>query len=169
MAVEATTRIYEALASQQPAKKGDYFRAIRQSFLVSADMAHGLHPNYQEKHQAQHAPRIHQGIALKTNANQRYMTDIVGATIIRAVASQADPQPVPIQDFMVRNDSACGSTIGPMMAAKAGIKTADIGGPMLGMHSIRETCGVIDLLHYRRLFISFFKNFGSLPQSLMSE
>lgn len=87
MAVEATTRIYEALASQQPAKKGDYFRAIRQSFLVSADMAHGLHPNYQEKHQAQHAPRIHQGIALKTNANQRYMTDIVGATIISAVAS----------------------------------------------------------------------------------
>lgn len=169
MAVEATTRIYEALASQQPAKKGDYFRAIRQSFLVSADMAHGLHPNYQEKHQSQHAPRIHQGIALKTNANQRYMTDIVGATIIRAVASQADPQPVPIQDFMVRNDSACGSTIGPMMAAKAGIKTADIGGPMLGMHSIRETCGVIDLLHYRRLFVSFFKNFGSLPQSLMSE
>ena len=70
---------------------------------------------------------------------------------------------------MVKNDSACGSTIGPMMAAKAGIKTVDIGAPMLGMHSIRETCGVIDLLHYRRLFTSFFVNYSSIPTELLSE
>ena len=97
------------------------------------------------------------------------MTDIVGATIIRAVASQAEPAPVPIQDFMVKNDSVCGSTIGPMIAAKAGIKTADIGAPMLGMHSIRETCGVIDLVHYRRLFTSFFRHFAKLPATLFTE
>lgn len=106
---------------------------------------------------------------LKTNANQRYMTDIIGATIIRAVAEKAEPSPVPIQDFMVKNDSVCGSTIGPMMAAKAGIKTADIGAPMLGMHSIRETCGVIDLVYYHSLFVSFFKNFSKLPAELFTE
>ena len=97
------------------------------------------------------------------------MTDVIGATIIRAVASKANPSPVPIQDFMVKNDCVCGSTIGPMMAAKAGIKTADIGGPMLGMHSIRETCGVIDLVYYRRLFVSFFKNYAHLPAELLTE
>jgi aspartyl aminopeptidase len=97
------------------------------------------------------------------------MTDVIGASIIRAVASKAEPAPVPIQDFMVRNDSVCGSTIGPMMAAKAGIKTADIGGPMLGMHSIRETCGVIDLVHYRRLFVAFFKHYSKLPAELLTE
>ena len=132
-------------------------------------MAHGHHPNYQEKHQPQHAPRVQQGIVLKTNANQRYMTDIVGASVIRKIASQAIPAPVPMQDFMVKNDSVCGSTIGPMMAAKAGIKTVDIGGPMLGMHSIRETCGVIDLLYYKRLFNSFFHNFGAIPATLFTE
>lgn len=168
MAVEATTRIFEAIHGRG-FSQADYFRAIRRSFLVSADMAHALHPNYQEKHQPSHAPKVHQGIVLKTNANQRYMTDVIGSTIIRAVAGQAEPSPVPIQDFMVKNDSACGSTIGPMMAAKAGIKTADIGGPMLGMHSIRETCGIIDLLYYRRLFVAFFKNYGKLPDELLTE
>jgi aspartyl aminopeptidase len=132
-------------------------------------MAHGHHPNYQEKHQPQHAPRVQQGIVLKTNANQRYMTDIVGASVIRKIAAQASPAPVPMQDFMVKNDSVCGSTIGPMMAAKAGIKTVDIGGPMLGMHSIRETCGVIDLLYYKRLFNSFFLNYTTIPGSLFTE
>ncbi len=97
------------------------------------------------------------------------MTDIVGASIIRAVASKASPSGVPMQDFMVRNDSACGSTIGPMMAAKAGIKTVDIGGPMLGMHSIRETCGVIDLVHYRRLFIAFFQHYSKCSAELLTE
>jgi aspartyl aminopeptidase len=65
-----------------------------------------------------------------------------------------------MQDFIVKNDSACGSTIGPIIAAKAGLKTVDIGAPMLGMHSIRETCGVVDLWHYRNLFNSFFENYS---------
>jgi aspartyl aminopeptidase len=72
-----------------------------------------------------------------------------------------------MQDFVVKNDSLCGSTIGPMMAAKAGIKTVDIGAPMLGMHSIRETCGVVDLLYYKRLFSSFFANYAGIQQTLL--
>jgi len=70
---------------------------------------------------------------------------------------------------MVRNDSLCGSTIGPMMAAKAGLKTIDIGAPMLGMHSIRETCGVIDLIYYEKLFDVFFNEFSHLSEGLLSE
>ena len=69
----------------------------------------------------------------------------------------------------MKNDSPCGSTIGPMMAAKAGIKTIDIGAPQLAMHSIRETCGVIDTLYYRKLFLGFFNHYGSIPQELLTE
>lgn len=73
------------------------------------------------------------------------MTDAASASILRVIAANSNP-PVPLQDFMVRQDSLCGSTIGPMIAAKAGMKTIDIGAPQLSMHSIRETCGVVDLL-----------------------
>ena len=117
---------------------------MHRSFLLSADMAHGVHPNYPEKLHVDHQPRIHEGIVLKINANQRYMTDTVGSSVLKMLAKEAN---VPLQEFIVRNDQACGSTIGPMMAAKAGIKTIDIGAPMLSMHSIRETCGVVDLLY----------------------
>ena len=94
------------------------------------------------------------------------MTDTVGASFLRTLDADSG---VPMQDFIVKNDSLCGSTIGPMMAAKAGIKTVDIGAPMLGMHSIRETCGVIDLLYYKRLFGSFFNNYEKISLDLLGE
>ena len=87
------------------------------------------------------------------------MTDSVSASILRALAAEASP-PVPLQDFMVRQDSLCGSTIGPMVAAKLGIKTVDIGAPQLAMHSIREMGGVIDLIYYRDLFAAFYNNYS---------
>ena len=164
MAAEITLRIFEGVLPGY--KTSDYFRSIRRSFLISADMAHGIHPNYSEKHHSLHQPKLHQGIVLKNNANQRYMTDTVGSSILRAIADKVN---VPLQDFIVKNDSPCGSTIGPMMAAKAGIKTVDIGAPMLGMHSIRETCGVIDLLYYRKLFQAFFDDYSSIPNELLTE
>jgi len=157
MLCEITERLFTTLTPN--CTKEDYYRSIRKSFLVSADMAHSIHPNYAEKHQSLHAPRMQAGIVLKTNANQRYTTDTIGASLVREIASKVN---VPIQDFMVKNDSPCGSTIGPMMAAKAGIKTIDIGAPQLAMHSIRETCGVVDLLYYRKLFKSFYQNFSSI-------
>jgi aspartyl aminopeptidase len=67
MAVEITQRIYEGVLPGF--KSSDYYRSIRRSFLISADMAHALHPNYSEKHQAQHAPKIHGGVVIKNNAN----------------------------------------------------------------------------------------------------
>ena len=129
-------------------------------------MAHAVHPNYSEKHQAQHAPKIHEGIVLKINANQRYMTDSVGSSVLKVLANKAE---VPIQEFIVRNDCLCGSTIGPMMAAKAGIKTIDIGAPQFGMHSIHETCGVIDLLYYKKLFSVFLDEYTKLSENLLKE
>lgn len=163
MANEITTRISECLGGKT---QEDHFRAIRNSIVVSADMAHAVHPNFQGKHQAQHYPFIHEGIVIKINANQRYATDSVSQAILKVLGDRCG---VPLQEFIVRNDSLCGSTIGPIMAAKAGIKTIDIGAPMLGMHSIRETCGVVDLYYYELLFAEFFTNYTELTQNLLSE
>jgi aspartyl aminopeptidase len=160
---ETTHRLFHIL-KQPDHTEEDYYRSIHKSLMVSADMAHAIHPNYPGKHQSSHSPMINYGIVFKTNANQRYMTDSIGASIIRLTSAR---QNVPIQDFIVKNDSLCGSTIGPMMAAKCGMKTIDIGAPQLGMHSIRETCGAIDLLWYRRLFTGFWKDYHELSYDLL--
>ena len=89
------------------------------------------------------------------------MTDVVGSSILKVVADRAN---VPLQEFIVRNDSLCGSTIGPMMAAKAGIKTIDIGAACLSMHSIREITGVLDLYYYQKLFAAFYTNYTELSE-----
>ena len=171
MVVESTQRIFNGLSQGQGLRPGEfmwenYYSAIHRSFLLSADMAHAVHPNYPEKHQGQHMPMIQKGIVLKINANQRYMTDTVGSSVLKVLAQQAG---VPIQEFIVRNDSLCGSTIGPMIASKAGIKTIDIGAPQLAMHSIRETCGVVDLFYYKKLFAVFLSNYTELAAPLLSE
>jgi aspartyl aminopeptidase len=90
----------------------------------------------------------------------------VGLALLRELCNSAK---VPLQDFVVRNDTACGSTIGPLMGAKAGIRTIDIGAPMLAMHSIRELCGVIDLHYYKLLFAEFFKEHNEIIQNLQQE
>ena len=131
-------------------------------------MAHAVHPNYAEKHDGNHQPRIHEGIVLKFNANQRYATDSVSAALLKVMAAKSNP-PVPLQEFIIKQDGLCGSTIGPTISAKAGIKTIDIGAPQLSMHSIRETCGVIDLLYYKFLFSTFFNNYATLSHDLMNE
>ena len=161
MIVEATERVFSCLGGTS---KEDYYRSIRKSFFISAEMAHAVHPNYSDKHQSHHMPKIHDGIVLKINANQRYMTDAVSASIMRVLAANAS---VPLQDFIIKQDGLCGSTIGPMIAGKAGIKTVDIGAPQLSMHSIRETCGVIDLLYYKHLFSVFFNDYSKLSHDLL--
>jgi len=75
---------------------------------------------------------------------------------LKELGKKAD---VPTQEFIVRQDSPCGTTIGPIISGKLGIKTADIGVPQLAMHSIREMCGVVDLYHYKRFFEEFFKSY----------
>ncbi|KAH7424328.1 hypothetical protein KP509_11G002600 [Ceratopteris richardii] len=138
-------------------------RAIQCSFLVSADMAHCVHPNYPEKHEDNHQPTMHKGLVIKHNANQRYATNAVTAFIFRHIATK---HKLPVQDFVVRNDMACGSTIGPILASGVGIRTVDVGAPQLSMHSIREMCGVDDVSYSYQHFRAFFQEFTQIDVKL---
>ncbi|KAG6479986.1 hypothetical protein ZIOFF_063463 [Zingiber officinale] len=150
-------------------------KVIQRSFLVSADMAHGLHPNYivcffsfelydLDKHEDNHQPKLHGGLVIKHNANQRYATNAVTAFIFRELAQRHN---LPIQDFVVRNDVPCGSTIGPILASGVGIRTVDVGAPQLSMHSIREMCGVDDAKHSYEHFKAYFNEFTELDEKLV--
>jgi len=121
---------------------GGLERAAANSFVVSSDMAHALHPGYTDKHDKQHRPRMNGGPVIKTNVNMRYATDASTAARFRLACVAQD---VPVQDFVNRADLRCGSTIGPMTAAGLAIPTVDVGGAMLSMHSIREQGGSRDV------------------------
>ena len=111
----------ERLSRMDSTLKDDAFeRNISKSYLMSADMAHAIHPNYSEKHEDNHRPLMNKGVVIKENANQRYATTSLSTTILREIATLSGSK---LQDFVVRNDSPCGSTIGPMLSAKLGIKT----------------------------------------------
>ncbi len=113
-------------------------RMLAHSLLVSADNAHGVHPNYADKHDANHGPLLNGGPVIKVNANQRYATSSETSAVFRHLAAQLE---VPLQTFTVRADMACGSTIGPLTAAKIGVATLDVGVPTFAMHSVRELAG----------------------------
>ncbi len=136
--------------------------AIRRSFLISADVAHAIHPNWPEKHQSSHAPRMNAGTVIKTNDNQRYATNSTSGFVIRELARRAE---IGVQEFVVRNDCPCGTTIGPIIAAKTGLRVVDVGVPSLSMHSIRETVGVSDIQNSFLLFTSFFRHFRELDDT----
>ncbi|SPQ93309.1 aspartyl aminopeptidase [Plasmodiophora brassicae] len=137
---------------------------IRKSFLVSADMAHACHPNYSEKHEARHRPKIHNGVVIKFNAKQRYATNSETAFILKEIARRRS---IPVQEFVVRNDSGCGSTVGPILASNTGVRTIDIGIPQLAMHSIREMCGVGDVTHGVNLMDAFFTEFPNVDAAIV--
>mmetsp|Transcript_32961 Transcript_32961/g.87444 ORF Transcript_32961/g.87444 Transcript_32961/m.87444 type:complete len:281 (+) Transcript_32961:620-1462(+) len=138
--------------------------SVKKSFIISADVAHAVHPNYASKHEANHSPPLNGGTVIKTNSNQRYATNAVSGFMVRELARRS-AVPVLMQEFCVRNDCPCGSTIGPMVSALTGIRTVDLGIASLSMHSIRETVGAADVLSNTNLFISFFRNFRALDDS----
>lgn len=123
--------------------RGSLLAALTASACISADNAHAVHPNYPERHEPNHRPEVNRGPAIKMNANQRYATGAIGAVRFQAACEAAD---VPWQVFVSRNNMPCGSTIGPLTAARLGIETLDVGVPQLSMHSARELCGVDDPL-----------------------
>ena len=125
------------------AEVGGLARAAVRSLQISADMAHAVHPNYSERHEPQHMPHINAGPVIKINSQQRYATDAHTAGVFEALCQDLA---LPYQKFVNRTDLACGSTIGPISAARLGIGTVDVGNPMLSMHSIREQGGAEDPL-----------------------
>jgi aspartyl aminopeptidase len=129
-------------ASDRASPDQAFARAIAASFLVSADMAHAVHPNYADQHEPQHLPQLNRGLVIKSNSNQSYATSGETAARFRLLCEAAGYEP---QRFVVRTDLPCGSTIGPITAAELGIQTVDVGAPMLSMHSCREMAGTLDV------------------------
>jgi aspartyl aminopeptidase len=117
-------------------------RAVARSLLASVDMAHAVHPNYADRHEPGHRPLIGRGPVLKRNVNQSYATDARTAGLFQQLSDAAGGR---LQHFVSRSDLACGSTIGPISAARVGIATVDVGNPMLSMHSCREMAGTADV------------------------
>jgi aspartyl aminopeptidase len=128
-------------------------RMIANSVMISADNAHGIHPNYADKHDENHGPILNDGPVLKVNANQRYASNSQTSALFRHLCELAD---VPVQSFVVRSDMACGSTIGPITASGLGVKTVDVGVPTFAMHSIRELAGRWDAYYLYRVLKQFF-------------
>ncbi|KAI5793148.1 peptidase M18 [Geopyxis carbonaria] len=141
-----------------------YEETLVKSMLWSCDQAHAVHPNYPAKYESSHRPEMNKGTVIKVNANSRYATNSPGIVMTQEVAKLAG---VPLQLFVVRNDSSCGSTIGPMLSAKLGMRTVDMGNCQLSMHSIRETGGTHDVENAVKLFKSYFENFSHLEPKIL--
>ena len=124
------------------------------SWMLSVDNAHAVHPNYSDKHDEQHNPKLGGGPVIKINRNQRYATDSEGAARLRLLAERAG---VSVQAFVMRADLACGSTIGPITATETGIPTTDLGLPTLAMHSIRELACAADIPQLNALLQAFYR------------
>ncbi|MBI5450790.1 MAG: M18 family aminopeptidase [Gammaproteobacteria bacterium] len=133
----------------------DLTRMCSRSLMISADNAHGVHPNYSSKHDDNHGPVLNGGPVIKVNANQRYATSGDTAAFFRYLCRKAD---IPVQSFVTRSDMGCGSTIGPLTAAKIGVRTLDVGVPTFAMHSIRELAGSRDTDYLQRVLTEFYRS-----------
>ncbi|GAA2475054.1 M18 family aminopeptidase [Streptomyces gobitricini] len=132
----------------------DRARAFAGTVCLSSDTGHAVHPNYAERHDPTHHPRAGGGPILKVNVNQRYATDGSGRAVFAAACDKAG---VPWQTFVSNNDMPCGTTIGPITAARHGIRTVDIGVAILSMHSARELCAANDPFLLANALVAFLK------------
>ncbi len=152
--------------TKTPYSEDLYLRFMAKSYVISADLAHAFNPNYPEKFQSQHTNKMQQGVVLKINVNGRYSTESENAAVFKELAKLCN---VPIQEFIVRQDSPCGTTIGPITSAKIGIKSVDVGIAQLAMHSIREQLGIVDLYYYKTIFEEFFKSYEKVKGNILKE
>lgn len=146
---DVMTRINNALGRSRE----DYFISIANSFMVSADNGHALHPNHPEKADAVNRPVLNGGIVIKYSANQKYTTDCVSAGLFKAICNHAN---TPCQVFVNRSDILGGSTLGNVSNSHVSMNTVDIGLPQLAMHSPYETCGVKDTSYLIEAMKTFF-------------
>ena len=130
----------------------DLLRRLSGSMVASGDMAHATHPNYPERHEPGHLIQVNAGPVLKVQPNLRYATDGRTAAAFALACAQAG---VPMQRYEHRADLPCGSTIGPMTAARTGIPTVDVGAAQLAMHSAREVMGALDVPAYAAALQAF--------------
>lgn len=129
-------------------------QVIDASLMVSADNAHGVHPNFSDRHDDNHGPKLNLGPVIKVNANQRYATTSESSALFRDLAERAQ---VPVQTFVSRTDMECGSTIGPITSSEVGVKTLDVGVPTFAMHSIRELAGRDDACYLYRILNEYYR------------
>ncbi len=151
----ANSHILESVLARvsAPAGSADMTRAMANSWLLSADMAHAVHPSFVDKHDAEHMPKINAGPTIKQNINHRYATEDDTAAMFMLLCERAE---VPMQYYVHRNDLRCGSTVGPMLSARLGVRSLDVGNPMLSMHSCREQCGAHDHPRMAKVMARFF-------------
>lgn len=127
---------------------------LARSLLISTDNAHGIHPNYSDRHDSNHGPILNKGPVIKINSNQRYATNSATEAMFRSICKQSE---VPCQVFVNRTDMTCGSTIGPITATEIGVPTLDVGLPTFAMHSIRELCGSDDPILLYNVLKTFYQ------------
>ncbi len=145
--------IMRRLSFSADAREDFWCRAKANTTVISADMAHAVHPNYADKHDPNHMPLINGGPVIKTNANARYATQAESAAQFAKLCSDLE---VPCQNFVMRSDLGCGSTIGPLTTTRLGVQAVDVGNPMLSMHSCREMGGSADHPMMVRVLERFF-------------
>ena len=146
--------VLERILLAQKKDRETYFQALAHSFLISADMAHALHPNAGEKHDPVNRPILNGGPVIKISANQSYTTNAESAAVFTSLCQRAGVQ---YQNFVNRSDERGGSTIGPISSTHLDIRSVDIGNPVLAMHSVRELGGVKDHLAMAKVFAEFYE------------
>ena len=143
----------ERIALSLGKEREDYFRTLSNSFLISADLAHAVHPNYGEKADPVNRPTINKGPVIKLSANQKYTSDSFSVAVYESICKAAG---IPVQKFVNRSDEVGGSTIGPISSGYINIDSVDMGSPILAMHSIRELAGVEDHSLTEKSFEAFY-------------
>lgn len=151
---EMLNSILERISLGLNKNREEFLRSLESTFLISADMAHGLHPNFEEVADPTNKPLLGKGPVIKYAANKSYTSDAYSASIFKNLCNKAN---VEVQEFYNRSDKSGGSTIGPITSSHIGIRAVDIGGPILAMHSIRELGAVSDILDFYKVFSEFYK------------
>ncbi len=146
--------LLQRIVLAQSGNQEDFFRSIEKAFMISADNAHAWHPNYSEKYDPTNHPMLGGGPAIKFNAAQKYASDAASAAVFMGICQKAG---VPCQRFVNHSDVAGGSTLGNILAGSLPLRGVDMGNPVLGMHSVRETGSTADHLYCIKAFTEFYK------------